>query len=91
MTSDRPYRAARPPHEAVDEIRRERGRQFDPEVVDAFLELEPRGLVVEPSMRRLPADPPTGDLFGTGRWREAMPREIRGDRQPDPVDVPSRS
>ena len=91
MTSDRPYRAARPPHEAVEEIRRERGRQFDPEVVDAFLELEPRGLVVEPPMRRLPADPPTGDLFGNGRWRDALPDDVRGRQRPDPVDVPSRS
>lgn len=35
------YRAARSLDEALDEIRRERGRQFDPEVVDAFLERPP--------------------------------------------------
>lgn len=39
MTSDRPYRAAKPAREAIAELRRERGRQFDPEVVDAFLTL----------------------------------------------------
>ncbi len=36
ITSDRPYRAARTWDEAAAEILRERGRQFDPDVVDAF-------------------------------------------------------
>lgn len=39
MTTDRPYRAARSREEAIEEIRRERGGQFDPNVVDAFLDL----------------------------------------------------
>lgn len=37
MTSDRPYRKALPFSAAVHEITRESGRQFDPEVVKAFL------------------------------------------------------
>ncbi len=37
MTSDRPYRLALPFSAACEEIRRESGRQFDPEVVQAFL------------------------------------------------------
>ncbi len=36
MTSDRPYRRAKPPWEALEEIARNSGKQFDPEVVDAF-------------------------------------------------------
>jgi response regulator RpfG family c-di-GMP phosphodiesterase len=35
MTSDRPYRRARSKDEALAELVRERGRQFDPRVVDA--------------------------------------------------------
>jgi hypothetical protein len=37
MTSDRPYRKAVPFSAAREEIARESGRQFDPEVVEAFL------------------------------------------------------
>jgi len=37
MTTTRPYRAALPLEEAAAVLRRERGRQFDPRVVDAFL------------------------------------------------------
>jgi len=37
MTHDRPYRAARPLEEALEEIRREAGKQFDPRIVEAAL------------------------------------------------------
>lgn len=39
MTTERPYRDPRNPAEAIRELRRERGEQFDPAVVDAFVEL----------------------------------------------------
>jgi HD-GYP domain-containing protein (c-di-GMP phosphodiesterase class II) len=35
MISDRPYRAAMPAAEAIAELRRHAGSQFDPVVVDA--------------------------------------------------------
>ena len=37
MTTDRPYQAALPWEAALDEVRRGRGTQFVPDVVDAFL------------------------------------------------------
>jgi putative two-component system response regulator len=37
MTTDRAYRPSRAPADAVDELRRCAGTQFDPEVVDAFV------------------------------------------------------
>jgi putative nucleotidyltransferase with HDIG domain len=37
MTSDRPYRSAMPVTEAIAELNREAGRQFDPAVVDALV------------------------------------------------------
>jgi HD-GYP domain-containing protein (c-di-GMP phosphodiesterase class II) len=39
LTSDRPYRKAWTQEKALTEIRSQRGRQFDPRVVDAFFEL----------------------------------------------------
>lgn len=37
MTTDRPYRKALPVQSALDELRKYSGTQFDPKVVDAFL------------------------------------------------------
>ena len=39
LTQKRPYKGAWPVEEAVAEIERQRGRQFDPDVVDAFLRI----------------------------------------------------
>jgi HD-GYP domain-containing protein (c-di-GMP phosphodiesterase class II) len=36
MTAGRPYRPARSPEDALGELRREAGAQFDPDVVDAW-------------------------------------------------------
>jgi len=41
MTSDRPYRRAMRHEDALEELRRNAGAQFDPEVVEAFLEVWP--------------------------------------------------
>ncbi len=43
LTSDRPYRAAWTHDEAIDHIRGEAGRHFDPAVVEAFLALYEEG------------------------------------------------
>lgn len=43
MTHVRPYKQASSLEEAAEEIMRERGRQFDPRVVDAFLEVKRAG------------------------------------------------
>jgi HD-GYP domain-containing protein (c-di-GMP phosphodiesterase class II) len=37
LTSDRPYRKAWPPKKALDYIRGQAGKQFDPYVVEFFL------------------------------------------------------
>jgi HD-GYP domain-containing protein (c-di-GMP phosphodiesterase class II) len=39
MTHDRPHRAGRSVGEALDEVRRETGKQFDPRVVEAALKI----------------------------------------------------
>ncbi|MFZ5590257.1 MAG: HD domain-containing phosphohydrolase [Bacillota bacterium] len=39
MTSNRSYRKALPLEEAIDELKKNAGRQFDPEVVNAFIKM----------------------------------------------------
>ena len=39
LTSDRPYRSAWPQSQAIEYIREQAGKQFDPQVVVHFLEL----------------------------------------------------
>jgi putative two-component system response regulator len=46
MTSDRPYRSAMSIADALDEIKRCAGTQFDPAVVDAFLKIPVAGIVL---------------------------------------------
>jgi HD-GYP domain-containing protein (c-di-GMP phosphodiesterase class II) len=38
MTSNRPYRSALPVESALDELKQGRGIQFDPEIVDLFVD-----------------------------------------------------
>jgi putative two-component system response regulator len=45
MISDRPYRKAMPVEDALEELRRNRGSQFDPRVVDAILALAQEGML----------------------------------------------
>ncbi len=47
MTSDRPYRKALTVKEALDELRRNKGTQFGPEVVDIFVKLAEKNSVAE--------------------------------------------
>ena len=39
LMSERPYKKAWPIDDALEEIKRQRGHQFDPRVVDAFLKV----------------------------------------------------
>ena len=43
MTDQREYNTPRTREDAVAELRRESGRQFDPRVVEAFLDTLPEG------------------------------------------------
>jgi response regulator RpfG family c-di-GMP phosphodiesterase len=45
LTHSRPYKSAWPVKQAVEEIQRQGGGQFDPELVDAFSELDHEALV----------------------------------------------
>ena len=53
MTNDRPYRAAMPVEEAIDEIALGACTQFDPDIVQIFLDLveaEPWVVGLEPAV-----------------------------------------
>jgi putative two-component system response regulator len=47
LTHPRPYKAAWTPESALAEIEREAGRQFDPEIVRAFIALQRQGRMAE--------------------------------------------
>jgi hypothetical protein len=50
MTSNRPHAPARSPHDAINELYRQRGTQFQPELVEHFIQscgIYPIGTLVE--------------------------------------------
>jgi putative two-component system response regulator len=53
LTHARPYKDAWPLEQALEELTRQRGRQFDPDIIDAFFELldTPAVRVAEPALR----------------------------------------
>jgi putative two-component system response regulator len=62
LTHRRPYKPAWPLDDAVNEILDQRGRHFDPEIVDVFQELDHNSLLsVEPTVN------PSGTHNGTSR------------------------
>jgi HD superfamily phosphohydrolase YqeK len=58
MTSTRSYRGARPVHEAIEELRKWAGTQFDPAFVDAFVAAIKRDGWQQPAVPVLPPDEP---------------------------------
>lgn len=72
LTHDRPYRQAWPTDRALEEILRERGRQFDPCVVDAFM-----GGFSDPDLCALRAS--------LARPDQTRPDQTRPDQTPAPA------
>jgi HD superfamily phosphohydrolase YqeK len=58
MTSTRSYRGARPVHQAIEELRKWAGTQFDPAFVDAFVAAIKRDGWQQPAVPILPPDEP---------------------------------
>lgn len=60
MTSPRPYRSPLSDDEALDELKREQGRQFDPILVEAFFRAYDEKLILSQNVLR--ADDPLAEL-----------------------------
>jgi HD-GYP domain-containing protein (c-di-GMP phosphodiesterase class II) len=85
MTSDRPYRKGTTFENAVDEIDRCAGSQFDPEVVRAFLDIGVKNL------RRIKDDMASAKAREAGEVeQDARDAEEDLDRALDTVDVAAR-
>ncbi len=67
MTTDRPYRKAMPVEEAIAELKRNSGTQFDPTVVEAFVRMISRVGVYAPG------EPSPSDDAGFARQRVPVP------------------
>ena len=75
MVSERPYAAAMPREEALDQIRRGRGTQFDPAVVAALCDAVNAG---EERAAPLPGLPSFDELT---EWSPAVPADERATRE----------
>jgi len=85
MTSDRPYRKGTTFENAVDEIQRCAGSQFDPEVVRAFLDIGVKNL------RRIKEDMAAAKAREAGEIeQDARDAEEAMDRALDSLDVAAR-
>jgi HD-GYP domain-containing protein (c-di-GMP phosphodiesterase class II) len=72
MTTDRSYRKARPAAEAVAELRRNAGTQFDPAVIEMLVEIIGEGEGVQPiQLRPVTADSSPLALPSGARGRQA--------------------
>lgn len=80
ITNDRPYRQAREMEQALAELDREAGAQFDPRVVAVLRELLER----EPDLL---AQPPSSSLFDSGALR--IPEAASGDARPTASGSPA--
>jgi len=67
LTSRRPYKEPWPLADALQEIRDQRGRHFDPAVVDAFLALDPPPEPADVPVPRVPAHDPAPSDGGDRR------------------------
>lgn len=85
MTSDRPYRKGTTFENAVDEIQRCAGSQFDPEVVRAFMDIGVKNL------RRIKEDMAAAKAREAGEVeQDALDAEEALERALDTVDVAAR-
>jgi putative nucleotidyltransferase with HDIG domain/PAS domain S-box-containing protein len=63
MTEDRIYRKARSPRQAVEELTRYAGKQFDPQIVDVFIRIEALSPCCgDKDFEDLAVYPPIGDM-----------------------------
>nr|WP_269432482.1 HD domain-containing phosphohydrolase [Paenibacillus sp. VKM B-2647] len=60
LTHERPYKKAWTPQETVDEVKKQRGFHFDPQIVDAFIDVYETFNLSDRPLMEWAAEEPTG-------------------------------
>jgi HD-GYP domain-containing protein (c-di-GMP phosphodiesterase class II) len=89
MTSDRPYRKGRDLPNALEELEREAGSQFDPDLVKVFIDLVNEGGVQDIMADRVPSDEPLEESVSSGEPESGKSQLYEVKKEETPVENPA--
>jgi HD-GYP domain-containing protein (c-di-GMP phosphodiesterase class II) len=89
MTSDRPYRKGRDLPNALEELEKEAGSQFDPDLVKVFIDLVNEGGVQDIMADRVPSDEPLEESVSSGEPESGKSQLYEVKKEETPVENPA--
>ncbi|MEE9436079.1 MAG: HD domain-containing phosphohydrolase, partial [Candidatus Adiutricales bacterium] len=89
MTSDRPYRKGRDLPNALEELEKEAGSQFDPDLVKVFIDLVNEGGVQDIMADRVPSDEPLEESVSSGEPESGKSQLYEVKKEETPMENPA--